>query len=101
MHKSTTSILGKVRSRSLTQGRGHTLRSWDSVAGDLAVLQTAVWYFASLMSAVFLFFLNYPFSKEIFRYKQVWIQILSVLILVQTVYKGHQQMIKVVSLKSY
>ena len=27
-----------------TQSQGHTSRSWDSVAGDLAVLQTAVLY---------------------------------------------------------
>ena len=62
MHKSTTSILGMVRSRSLTQGQGHTLRSWDSVAGDLAVLQTPVLYFASLISANFV--LSYFFQVQ-------------------------------------
>ena len=37
-----------------TQSQGHTSRSWDSVAGDLAVLQTAVLSDFDMVNLLFL-----------------------------------------------
>ena len=55
-----------------TQSQGHTSRSWDSVAGDMAVLQTALCYYFSLYILLYLVSMGYKMYHQCVYHSEIW-----------------------------